>query len=94
MVAFCFMAYYVYIIQSQISGDFYKGISQDVAKRVEHHNSGLSTFTKPFVPWVLVFVRSFPSKSEALKEELRLKKCNRSYLEWIIKQPFNLLNKS
>jgi predicted GIY-YIG superfamily endonuclease len=31
------MAWYVYILQSAMDGDYYKGITEDVEKRVEKH---------------------------------------------------------
>ncbi len=85
------MGYYLYIIESISSGDLYKGISEDINKRLKYHNSGLSKFTKSAMPWKLVFLREYESKSEALKEELRLKRCNRKYLDWYIHQATNKL---
>ena len=37
--------YFVYIIHSEKDGDYYKGFSTDVIKRLEEHNKGLSEFT-------------------------------------------------
>jgi putative endonuclease len=84
--------YYLYIIQSEKTGILYKGISQDVFVRLIYHNSGLSTYTKSGTPWRIVFIRKYNSKSEALVEEKRIKRCNRKYLDWYINQPFNALN--
>lgn len=83
--------YYVYIIESLVDGDFYKGFTENYSKRLEEHNNGKSKFTKTKLPWKLVYVSLFPSKSEALKEEKRLKKCNKVYLRWLINQPQNLI---
>ncbi len=85
------MAYYLYIIESLTSGDLYKGVTQDVNQRLNDHNAGRSRFTKSDMPWKLVYLKEFGTKSDVLKEELRLKKCNRVYLEWLIAQPINLL---
>ena len=41
------------------------------------------------IPWKLVYVRMFATKTEALKEELRLKKTNRKYLSWLISTDSN-----
>ena len=87
------MSYFLYIIESLSSGDLYKGVSHDPYARLESHNSGLSKFTSLSMPWKLVFIREFESKTEALKEERRIKKCNRKYLAWFIAQPFNILNR-
>ncbi|MBS1489560.1 MAG: GIY-YIG nuclease family protein [Bacteroidetes bacterium] len=43
-----FMLHYVYILQSQINFSFYKGATQDLAKRMTEHNLGQSPFTKKF----------------------------------------------
>ena len=84
--------YYVYILESLIDGDFYKGYTSDYIKRVEQHNNGESDFTKTKMPWRLVFLQAFETKKEALIQEKKLKKCNKQYLVWLISQPVNQLN--
>ena len=84
--------YYVYIIESLIDGDFYKGSTINYQKRVEQHNNGESSFTRSKLPWKLIFVEGFETKKEALLREMQLKKCNKVYLKWLILQPSNLLN--
>jgi putative endonuclease len=84
--------YYVYILESLVDGDFYKGSSSDYIKRLAEHNNGESQFTRSKMPWKLVFVRTFATKPEALVEEKRIKRCNKEYLRWLIKQPINILN--
>ena len=84
--------YYVYILESIVDGDFYKGSTEDYLKRLSEHNSGESKFTRTKMPWKLVFVREFNNKKEALIEEKRLKKCNKEYLRWLILQSQNILN--
>ena len=83
--------FYVYILESSIDGDFYKGSAEDYLKRLVEHNSGQSKFTRTKMPWKLVFVRGFDTRREALIEEKRLKKCNKDYLCWLIKQPVNII---
>jgi putative endonuclease len=85
--------YFVYIIESESDGDYYKGITLDYQKRLIQHNQGESAFTRSKKPWKLVFVRKFETKQDALKEEKRLKRCNKKYLQWIITQKVNILNK-
>ena len=84
--------HYVYILESLVDGDFYKGSTEDYMKRVNEHNNGESNFTRTKMPWKLVFVRLFETKKAALVEEKRLKKCNKEYLRWLITQPQNILN--
>ncbi|RYD58607.1 MAG: GIY-YIG nuclease family protein [Sphingobacteriales bacterium] len=83
--------WYVYIIRSEVDGTLYKGYSSDYLRRLEEHNEGLSTYTSRKRPWQLVYVESHPSKTEAIKRELMLKKQNRKYLDWLIDQPSNIL---
>ncbi|HPA35223.1 MAG TPA: GIY-YIG nuclease family protein [Chitinophagales bacterium] len=84
--------YYVYILESLLDGDFYKGYTSDYIKRLEQHNNGESDFTKTKMPWRLVFLQAFETKKEALIQEKKLKKCNKQYLVWLISQPVNQLN--
>ncbi len=83
--------YYVYILESEVDGTFYKGISQDYLKRLLQHNSGESLFTKNKMPWKIIFVQVFETKKEALIQERKLKRGNKEYLRWLINQPVNIL---
>ena len=67
------LAYRVYVIQNH-RGKFYIGLSDDVARRVEQHNSGASKWTKTKGPWQLVWQSDELSLSEARKLENRLKR--------------------
>jgi putative endonuclease len=59
----------------------------------EMHNENINDYTKGKGPWRLVFVQQFETRSEALKQEKKLKRCNKDYLRWLIDQPLNILNK-
>ncbi|MFK7756650.1 MAG: GIY-YIG nuclease family protein [Flavobacteriales bacterium] len=83
------MKFKVYIIYSKSNDVFYKGITEDLSKRLNDHNCGKSTYTKGKEPWVLVFVRTFSSKGDGLRYEKMLKRQNRGYLEWLIKSDKN-----
>jgi putative endonuclease len=84
--------YYVYILESLSNGDYYKESTENYLKRVEEHNRGESKFTRSKMPWRLVFVQIFESKTQALIQERKLKRCNKEYLRQLIKQPINILN--
>ena len=84
--------YYVYIIESQQSGIFYKGSTSDYNRRLTEHNENINTYTKEKGPWKLIFVQEFETKSQALLKEKKLKRCNKDYLRWLIEQPVNILN--
>lgn len=87
------MVYYVYILKSQRSGTYYKGISEDYRARFEAHNRGESTYTSLHMPWELIYVEEHATKKEALIREKKLKRCKADYFEWLRSQPSNLLNR-
>lgn len=61
--------YYTYIIQSSKSGSLYKGHSEDLATRLNQHNSGKVKSTKSGLPWVLVHYETFQTREEAVSRE-------------------------
>ena len=67
------MTYRVYVIQNR-EGKFYVGLSNDVARRVEQHNTGKSRWTTGRGPWTIVWQSGELSLSEARKLENRLKR--------------------
>jgi putative endonuclease len=62
----------VYVLQNR-EGKFYVGLSDDVARRIEQHNSG-SRWTKGKGPWKLVWQSDYLSLADARKLENRLKR--------------------
>ena len=66
--------FYVYIIQSQIDGSYYKGFSENPLLRLEFHNQGKSPYTSKKMPWVLVGILIFDTKKAALIKEKKIKK--------------------
>ena len=64
----------VYILKSvKVSGKIYIGITQDLNKRLEEHNNGLSTYTKKFVPWEVETYIVFKNRLLAERFERYLK---------------------
>jgi putative endonuclease len=82
--------YYTYIIENSC-GIYYKGSTSDYVRRLEEHNLGINTYTKGKGPWKLIYIQSFQTRQEAVTFERRLKKYNKQYLNWLIKQPTNIL---
>ncbi len=80
------MAWFIYILRSELDGDYYKGITEDVLRRLEEHNAGDSKFTSTKRPWKLVFQKEMPSKRDAIIEEKRIKKLNRRSLVKLISE--------
>ena len=65
--------YYVYILQSQKDKQLYIGYSTDLKKRVESHNSGKNSATKPFRPYKIIFYEAFLNGVDAKHREEYLK---------------------
>jgi putative endonuclease len=65
--------YFVYVLRSISSGRLYKGFCSDLKKRLSEHNSGKTTSTKPFIPWVIAYYEEFISIEEAISREKFLK---------------------
>jgi len=69
--------WFVYIVECSDSS-YYTGISTDVEARVKTHNKKKGAkYTKPRTPVVLKYSQEYENRSEASKEECRIKKMNR-----------------
>lgn len=67
------MKYYLYILQTQ-DNTLYCGIARDVQKRFQEHLSGRGAkYTRSHKPVKIVYTKEFESRSEAQKEEYRIK---------------------
>jgi len=64
--------YRVYVLKNR-NGRFYIGVSGDIERRIQQHNTGESRWTKERGPWTLVWQSDESSLSEARKLEKRLK---------------------
>jgi putative endonuclease len=68
-----FVMYYVYLIQSSVSGELYIGSTHNINKRLLEHNTNKSTSTKNRGPWLLVYCEAYKAKQDATLREHRLK---------------------
>jgi putative endonuclease len=79
------MAYFTYIIQSETSGKYYIGSSEDVQKRLQQHNWSRTPSTKSGIPWKLVYTEEYATRSEAVSREYAIKKKkSRKYIVYLI----------
>ncbi|MBK7358769.1 MAG: GIY-YIG nuclease family protein [Saprospiraceae bacterium] len=85
------MPFFVYIIVSLQNGTFYKGFSLNPVLRLKQHNDGLSKYTSKFMPWKLVYIEQFSSKSDALIREKNLKKATNERILALIDSPKNIV---
>jgi putative endonuclease len=80
------MAYSLYIV-SCADGTLYTGIATDVGRRLQEHN-GLkpkgARYTSARRPVRLVYEASFATRSDALKEECRIKRMSRPQKDALI----------
>ncbi|QIF03491.1 GIY-YIG nuclease family protein [Roseimicrobium sp. ORNL1] len=67
------MDYKVYVVQNE-EGRFYIGVSEDVLKRLEDHNNGVSKWTRYRGPWKLIWQSEELSLGDARKLENELKR--------------------
>lgn len=69
--------WYVYILECS-DGTLYTGITTDLDKRVKTHNNGKGAkYTKTRIPVVLRISFEVESRSQASKEEYRIKQLSR-----------------
>jgi putative endonuclease len=85
------MKYFVYILFSEKNSIYYKGFSETPFERLVEHNENKSRYTSGKGPWKMVYLEEFQVKSQALIREKMLKRQNRKYIDWLIKQPTNKL---
>jgi len=70
--------YYTYILLTE-KDTLYCGYTDDVAKRFQAHCEGRGAkYTRANKPVKVVYTKSFNTKSEAMKEEARIKKLSHS----------------
>ncbi len=65
--------YYVYILQSQKDDSYYKGITEDLKKRIYDHNHGSNKYSSTKAPLELVWYCAFKNKNKALDFEKYIK---------------------
>ncbi len=85
------MPFYVYILQSEKDGSYYKGYTDNPALRLTRHNNGESTYTRTKLPWKIVYLEIYANKTEALKRERALKKYSHRQIEQLIGSQKNKL---
>lgn len=79
--------YYVYLLKCADT-TYYCGITTDVKRRIKEHNTSPigAKYTKSRRPIVLVYQKKYKTRSEACKEEVRIKKLKRKEKELLIEK--------
>jgi putative endonuclease len=79
------MGYFVYILQSDSSGKYYIGSTDNIQRRVSQHNAGYSKATKSGVPWVLKRAEEYSTLTEARQREAQIKRMkSKKWIEWLL----------
>ena len=74
--------FYAYILYNSIKNRFYTGQTEDIAARLQGHNSGKVKSTKSGAPWKLKHHEAFATRTEAVRKEMQIKKRGaKRYLE-------------
>jgi putative endonuclease len=59
----------VYVLFSPSHGRFYRGITNDVQRRLAEHNAGRVYATARYVPWEMILQESFEDHASARARE-------------------------
>ncbi len=65
--------YYIYILRSLKNSRLYTGSTEDLNKRLNQHNTGISKYTRLTRPFELLYTETYNTRSEAVKRETYLK---------------------
>jgi putative endonuclease len=61
--------YYTYVLYSKRFDIIYIGQSADLQIRLKQHNDGKHRYTKRYIPWEIVHIEKFNTRTEAMKRE-------------------------
>ncbi|WP_214829951.1 GIY-YIG nuclease family protein [Exiguobacterium algae] len=87
------LKHYTYIVECS-DGTYYTGYTTDIEKRLSAHNAGKGAkYTKPRLPVRLCYVKSFPTKREAMQYEWSVKQLTRAQKEQLMEGTTNEFTK-
>ena len=68
------MPFHAYILQSESTGRFYVGHTENLNKRIAEHNNNRTASIKNRGPWKLVYSEVYSSRAEASHREREIKR--------------------
>jgi putative endonuclease len=72
----------VYLLQSELDGTNYVGMTENLLRRIEEHNQGKSKFTAGHRPWKLVYSETAPDFSSGrVKEKYFKSAAGKKYIQ-------------
>ena len=78
---------FVYILKSLINDRYYIGSTNNLKRRFDEHNNGLSKYTRLTKPFELMFYQEYDTIGKAIKIEVKLKKLkSKLIIDRIIKE--------
>lgn len=64
--------FYAYVLKSVGNDYYYKGHCQNLEKRLEQHNSGMTKSIRPYIPVRIVYSEEFETEKETILRLLNL----------------------
>ena len=61
--------YYAYVLKSIEHDYYYKGHCQNLDKRLQQHNSGMTESIRPYIPFKVIYSEEFETETEAIVRE-------------------------
>jgi putative endonuclease len=61
--------YFAYVLKSVEHNYFYKGHCQDLEKRLQQHNSGMTQSIRSYIPFTIVYSEAFETEEQAIQRE-------------------------
>ncbi len=61
--------YFAYVLKSIQHDYFYKGHCNDLQKRLQQHNSGMTESIRPYIPFQIIYFEEFVTEKEAIQRE-------------------------
>lgn len=65
--------FFVYALKSIHKNYIYVGLTNNPERRLEEHNSGKGRATKPYAPFIMIYLEKIATREEARKREKYLK---------------------
>ncbi len=78
--------WHVYVLESKIDGDKYVGLTNDLKRRLNMHNTGQVLATKNRFPFKIIYLETYLNKYDAAAREKFLKSgWGKNYLNRVLK---------
>jgi putative endonuclease len=65
--------FFAYILRSEKTKRHYVGSTDNLKNRLEEHNSGETVSIRRGIPWKIVHIEQFKTRSEAIRKEKQIK---------------------